>query len=329
MSEKKIIHLDASILKLSACDMRMLLALFEGYTEPLPFNDTQYGSAYHLFMSTMFMTNGDFGKATIAANQLFAKPCIIRQGKKHLTQVHLNKTCFDSWEHLQKQDDFEIYQAPHRECIDDHDSTLRPLVEVNFSIPVYEDDLCKIYLSGTMDKIGKIKGGCNAIGDYKTHSLYAINRYTVAEYFAQYELSLQLFFYYHCLHLLAKQNPNSIFAEICKTRVAIFIDGVFIHTKSPTEFHRSNVEVPRADILSEFTILLDEKILSIAALYAQYVEDPKSFNRDGIIKGLCSDGKYLCKFNQVCAAVNPVARAHVLKNNYKQRLYNPLMFGKE
>src|SRR6266576_2163614 len=149
--DKKIIKLDASALSQSSCLLRFKRIVLEGYTDKIPYNDTQYGSAFHKFMATMQETNGDFARAIIETNELFNRPCNIR--KKHLTELHLNKTCIDYWQHFQQKDTFQVMQS----------SDGKPLVETDFAIPYFENDKYVVMLQGTIDKHGKFQNGCYAI----------------------------------------------------------------------------------------------------------------------------------------------------------------------
>ena len=58
---KTTIKLDASALVKGACNLRLKRLVLDGYTVALPYNDTQYGSAFHEFVKQMYLTNANFG----------------------------------------------------------------------------------------------------------------------------------------------------------------------------------------------------------------------------------------------------------------------------
>src|SRR5574338_1651758 len=187
---KQRLNLDASALSISSCDYRLKLTVIDGLKQPIVNNDTLYGTAFHKFISTMYETNGEFMTAVAAAKKAFAKPCVIKSTKKHLTENHLLKTCLDFWEHFGQKDDFEIL----------HDDKGKPLVEVTFEILIYESEHLEIYLCGTIDKIGKFKNGAYAIGDYKVTSSW-----NIGEYLRPFRLSTQLHTYHWALTELASR----------------------------------------------------------------------------------------------------------------------------
>lgn len=313
---KRKIKIDASSLKESSCKLRFKRIVIDGLTEPRPYNDTQYGSAFHKFVSTMHETKGDAGIATEAASTLFKKPCEIRRGKEHLSEIHLLKTCYDFWEHFHKKDDFDVLMAGEK-----------PLVEQNFELLIYENETTQVYLCGTIDKIGRFRNGCYAIGDYKTHSLFSVARggnweYGAAEYFKQYELSSQLLTYRCAIDIAAEQTPESIFGVINQTPVGVFIDGVFLSSKEPTRFKRSPVKIFKPEEIAYFRQQLVNKAMVIASLPLDYKD------MDGIIHGACSENMFKCKYFQLCAAPDDIARGHLMRQNYITREYNPLEFGK-
>jgi hypothetical protein len=256
----------------------------------------------------MYETNGDFEQAVKAAQLLFRKPCIIRKKKGHLTENHLIKTCLDFWEQFGKKDDFEIL----------HDTkTNKPLVEIKFELLIYSTEDYEVYLCGTIDKVGKFKNGAYAIGDYKVTSSW-----DVAGYLRPYRLSTQLKVYHWALTELGLRNPDSAIAAITKYPIGVFIDGVFAKTGKDTEFHRSEVFMFKPDERDEMSGF----ILKMAG---QLVMMSKAgcAERTGLINGSCHTGYGPCKFFDICAAPDNIARQHIIRNNYVTKTYNPLNFN--
>jgi len=308
--EKVTIRFSASAGPKTNCLLRLKRTIIDGYQEALPYNDVVYGSAVHKFISTMYETAGDFAKATIEAKRIFSKPCEIRYGKKHLTEVHMLKTCFDYWEHFINTDEFEVLA----------DSQGKPLVEVSFSNKIYEDDELLILFEGVVDKIGKFKQGCYGVGDYKVTSAWSRENY-----FEQYRLSTQMRFYVFNIKLAARSNPDSVLADICKYPLGYFIDGIFI-SKDGAEFQRSDVIVPLEQDDREFAQLLSNKIIPSLVTLAR---NPDYSMRDGLVCGACTELKYMCEFMPVCAAPDDIARQHILHNTFTQKPYLPLTHSKD
>lgn len=322
---KQEILLDASALIKSACMLRLKRIVVDGYSDALPFNDTLYGSAVHLFNATMCRTGGNFGEATSATQALFSRPKQIRDTKKHLTEIHLLKTCFDYWQYFHPKDNFRVLTFDDKPCI-----------EMDFKNLFYEDDEYIVYLTGTIDKFGQIADGAYCVGDYKTHSLWSVNKngkdnakYEIEKFFRKFELSLQLAFYVFNLKLKAQQNPDSELARICQQPIGSFIDGIFLSSSEPTKFVRSSVKIWSDGDMDMIRRLVLGKILQLLKILKAEKETGVAYtDLDGMICGACSDQQFLCQFFDVCAARDEMARAFLLKDKFVRKQYNPLMFSK-
>lgn len=312
---KRIIKIDASSLKESACDLKFWNIVVEGYTTELVPNDMQYGTAVHKFVEVMFRSGGDFKSAVNAARTLYIKPCIIKKNKQHLTVNHLIKTCIDLWQEFIQKDDFEYFILPDG----------LPAVELTFSLKMYEDENCEIYLEGTIDKFGKIKNGCYAIGDYKTTASY-----DPTNYFEPYRLSPQLKTYVFALKEKARIEVDSPLAKIVNTPIGAFIDGIFLSSTKQSEFKRSEVIVFKEDQLEEYEYLLKKSCWNLAEMFDTYTHNNGMLPiGNGKINGLC-DGKWgLCKYFSVCASPDATTQKQLLAKNFIKKDYQPLLFGKE
>jgi len=310
------IKLDASAMVKSACMLRLKRLVIDGYSGA-SYNDIQYGSAYHEFVKQMYLTKANFAIAIEKALEILNKPCIIR--KKHLTDKHLTKTCLDYWQYSKSNDNYEIYSLDGK-----------PMVEIYFENKFFEDDKYEVYLVGTIDSFGKIDKGIYAIRDFKTHSLFSVSKsgssYVEQEmqtFLNSFELSLQLRFYLLNLKLLSKAYPDTEFSKIVSHSVGMFIDGVFLSSKEPTQFRRSTIWIPNQDEICEIEFLLNYQIKRFLCYL-----DRENFNlRDGIITGACTDGKFPCNYYEVCAAKDQ-AKDYLLKNNFVKKPYEPQEFGK-
>lgn len=308
-NQKRIIRLDASALRKSKCPLAFKRIVIDGYREPTLYNDTLYGTAFHLFPKVMYETNGDLQAATKAALEKMKQPCRIRPKKDHLTENHLLKTCFDFWENfIEKDTQAKILINP---------ATAKPFVEVQFDILVYECNEFEIRISGTIDKLVQITNGCVSVGDYKTTSSWDIQKYL-----RQFRTSPQLKLYVWAIKKLGTMYPDGPFAALVNRPIGAFIDGVFLKSKLETEFVRSEVFIFKQQEMDEFKGLLDYKINQLASL----IEEEGYIYPLGKIEGTCNDG-FPCEFCPVCFAPDDIAAEHVLRNNFKAIPYNPLTFG--
>ena len=307
--EKKIIKISSSALKESACDWRYKAIVLDGYTSLLPYNDTQYGSAFHKFCYVMALTNGNFAEAHKAAIEKFRQPVQIRDRKEHLTEKHLIATCLTYWDQIESnRTDFQSLINPTND---------KPLVEFNFSVPVYEDKYCIVLFEGTIDRIGKIKNGFYCIRDFKTTSSWKAK-----EFLESFRASPQLKLYLWALKKHASLNPGTILDDIVKFPLAAFIDGVFLKSAKETEFHSSDAYVFKDWEFEEIEQQLYQKALKIVNISLGH---EVSMTRNGKIFGECYKG-YYCKFFHVCHAIDKQVADIVLKKNFTQRPFDPLNY---
>jgi hypothetical protein len=306
---KTIVHLNASSLKSDfCCARRWYLTVVEGYRKDIRYNDTEYGSAFHRFISTWKQT-GDLQEGLQAGQKYFtSREWTIRQGKKYLTKEHLYQTCMGYWCKYEK-DEFQTLT---------HDG--KPLVELKFAIPYYTDDHVEILLEGTIDDLCKNSRGCYAIRDYKTSAKDGDDK--IDDYLRGYELSTQLMYYTYAVQWYAQKYPNSIFAEFAKTRFACFIDGIFLcGAAKPATFARSDMIWPDKK-MEEFERLLQGACRKISGIVKAGVRP----DREGMINGYCF-GHFKCPFFGVCSSADDMIADAVLAQRFIQVPYEPLKIG--
>lgn len=307
---KTILRIDASLLKESSCDERVVKTLVEGYRSPLWNNDVEFGTAFHLFVSTMKRV-GNEGLALKAARDYFStKPMIIKPKKKYLTTTYLSNICLSYWQKVGEVDEFDTLKSQSGE----------PLVEQKFALPYYADDEFEVILCGTIDDICKHRHGTYGIRDYKTTSSWSWE-----EYLKEYDMSTQLKFYRYLISLYAKLYPDSILAELDKKGVSCFIEGVFLNGADKFDFHRSDMITFTEEAMIEYAQLLHNKVIDIVAM-ARKFKSGLPTSRIGLIEGLCFKG-FGCPFADACKATDNVIRGHVLKNNFTRWDYDPSKFG--
>lgn len=302
---KPIIKLNASSLRESACWRRWWMTVMDGYRQELMPNDVEYGSAFHTFIATAKKT-GELLLGQKAAKDYMKKPMIVKPKKKYMTTEHLLATCFEYW------DKYGDGKDEHETIT--HNGKL--LVELEFSIPYYQDSHCEILLEGTIDDLCKTKRGGYAIRDYKTTTVS-----DTGDYLRGYELSTQLMFYRKAIMWYGATYPDSVFAQFAATNFALFIDGVFLRgEKGEREFIRSDMLFVEPEKADEFDRMLDRTCKHISEL----VQAGALPDREGMINDACTTKYGRCKFFNYCSAKDSVIRAHVLKRDFIQRSYDPL-----
>lgn len=332
--QKKIYYLNASLLKKSSCDRLIQHIALDGLKEPVNYNDTQYGSAFHKFISRMYESGGKFDEALVAAKAIMSLPCKIRNKKDHLNEQHLVKTMFDFWEQYETSNNsFRLLINPTAICYkcsgingipicpscDGKGVRPQPMVEQTFDIKVRETDDYEIHLAGTIDQVGQIINGCFAVNDYKTTSTWDIE-----SYLAPWRLSPQLKFYVSAIRRIGLANPDSEFARIAKTNVGACITGIFLKSSKETIFKRSDVFVFKESELDEFDAMLEVKLDEFTKLINDYRAN-RIIMPTGMMNDSCpGTSKWKCPYFNACNAPDSIARNHVLKNNFKSVSYNPL-----
>lgn len=302
------LNLSQTALGKSACILNLYRTVVQGYKEPAESANIVYGEAVHKYIDIMYKTRGHIPTAREEALKVFDVPKVDKPKQLHLSdRNHMLTTCFNVWEMYVKNDtEFEVIELDGK-----------PATEITFSIIYYQDEYIKVSIAGTIDSIGKIKGGCYAIRDWKTTSSWDSKGY-----FGQYELSRQLRFYRLALKFMSDMYPDSVLGQIGKTKVGAFIDGIFVKPAAgDNKFGRSEVFQYDDQELSEFRQMLDELCKRISR-HIKYKHYPK----EGILNGSCI-GKYgRCIFWNVCNVRDNISEV-LLKRDFKQVPFNPLNYS--
>jgi len=304
------LNLSSSALSHGNCKLALDRAVREGYKEKTMNCRMVYGIGVHKFISEMYLTGGHIPTARQAAIDAFnAIPRIDDRKSPHLSDVnHMHAVALWTWEMCVKADkEFEILM------IND-----KPAVELNYSIPFYQDSYVKINWCGTLDRIGKIKNGIWIIPDWKTTSSWSEK-----EYFTQYELARAPRGYVLAMKLMAELYPDSILGQIGKGAIGVRFDGVFVKPAvNDVKFARS--EVYRVDddySVNEFRKLLTDKCREISDVIRTGYR-PKN----GIVNGGC-EGKWgKCMFWNVCKLPDVVGEV-LLKRDFDIKPFNPCAYN--
>lgn len=318
---------DSSAIKEGACNLRLINITVEGLKEKENYNDTQYGSAFHLFVSTLHRTS-NFPEAQLAAVQMNQRPCIQRTNKNHLTDAHLVKTCIDFLKHSQEKDTFEILTVDGK-----------PLVEQRFKIKLFETANFIVYLCGTIDAIGKFINGAYAIRDYKTRGLWKKKTQKtgsmkwieeeIKHYLSRYTLSTQLRFYLTCIKMIGEQEPDTTLGKVFNQHgFGMFIEGIFTQPEESALFRKSEVFFLKDWEILEYKQQLIKKTNDIVVILEECLKTNTPYTiRDGIVVGACYENQYPCRYARLCGASDDLAREYLKKSDYTRKTYNPLTHG--
>jgi hypothetical protein len=313
--EKRIIHLDASVLKQSACSRLFYLSLLKGYRPALNDISIEFGQAFHHFAKHVIIEPALMRQHLQEAMKYFREtPHSNDKKKKHLTEGYLAKICTEWYLGFHAVDSFNILK----------DTKGAPVVEHKFRIPYYEDDHCIIYLTGTMDKLcvhttSKIL----CVGDYKTTGAWDKD-----EYLSQYDLSGQLSIYTIALQKhIEMSTPDSVLYLFRGKPTGVFIEGVFLRSSGEVEFQRSSIRMSYEMPLESVRTMLDKKCDEISKMVWLSNEEDYMPTPDGMLNGACQLFFGPCKFFQICCATDKRAQKAGLERNFIQRMYNPLNFA--
>jgi hypothetical protein len=314
----RLFRVDATALGKSQCLRRLYLSVVEGWRSKIHSVEIEYGSAFHVFVEEYFKSKYNLVDSLAAAQEYFrVTPHIVKDRKDYLNINHLTLTCMQFHEEFTNNPTSDLSKL-HPVCIKEV-----PLIEKTFSIPYFikQPGLLGTYsiaLTGTIDMIAQLESGLYVINDYKTTALK-----DQALYFRQYKLSGQLALYLYAIQYYAKQFPNSIYADMCKKRVAVAITGAFLDPKLPTQFKREIYFYTYRD-MAEYKCMLEDKLQALST----HIADNILPFREGFLNGACQEKYSECMFYCGCSAPEGAMR-DILRNNYVQVPYNPLKFRKK
>ena len=304
--KKKVFLLDASLASRAQCKRRVYYLGVMGYRAPILPVDIVYGNAFHKFIEHMLKTQGNFAVAIKSAREAFDVPMTVPKKKQWMNENHLMSTCIDYWNQYAKRDEFEVLHWNDK-----------PMVEVKFVFPYYSDDEVDILLCGTLDRIGKFRSGCYANPDFKVSGTY-----DPKAYFEAYRLSPQFCCYRLAIKAYAQKFPGSIWEVLDRNELASFIDLININSSKETEFLRSPMMFFRDREMSHFLATLEAFVKD----FVPFIKTGVVPHKEGIFNGACQERYFPCPFFNACACPDDISEAHVLKNNFIIKQYNPMEF---
>jgi len=311
MSDQIELNLSSSALKHAGCPLRLDRVIRLGYKEKAMPARMIYGIAGHKFISTMYMTKGHIPTAREEALKVFNSiPRIDDRKSMHMSDSnHMLGVALWTWELCVKKDTkFEVI-----------DLNGVPAIEVNYSIPFYEDEYVKINWCGTLDRLGKMVNGIHIIPDWKFTSSWSEK-----DYFTQYEMKAAPRGYVLALHIMAERYPDTILGKIGACTIGTRFDGIFVKPAiNEVKFARSDVKVWMKDDqeIDEFRTLLTDKCKEIS----QYTKTGY-LPRLGLINDSC-EGKWgKCMFWNVCKSPDIIGDI-LLKRDFDIKQFNPLAYN--
>lgn len=312
MPDKITIMIDASALRHAGCIRKLYWTVVDGYRAKVNNNDIEFGSAFHIFRSYYRRLGMEGIAPGIQEAQKYFRdtPMNVVSSKKYLTLAYLGAVCVAyTQKYPVEGNDFEIVS------VDDNLA-----IEVPFTIPYFVDDKVEVLLSGTIDELCKKRNGIYCVCDAKTTSAYDPD-----DYFAPYMLSHQFLFYCYVIYQYAHNYPNSIYAEMVKHQtLGYFVDGVFLKGGGDVTFRRSDVHIFSQDLLADFSILLNDKVMR---LVEEVHKQPRRVLPEGIITQTCQSYGKLCPFFAACNACDERGAESVLQFTFKKEFYNPQLWG--
>lgn len=295
--EKLRIFVNASLLRKAACLRWAYWHSVIRYRTKGDSIEAVFGKAVHLFISTYRLTGGDSNAALKAAQEYFsAQKVKVPPKKAWMNFDRLVAACIFWQSHwMAEGDDLITLVTPEQ----------KPIVELKFALPYWQNDTVEIILDGFIDDLcRKGQNGAYCIRDYKTTQAW-----DAPSYLKEKRLDPQLLFYATVIEEYAKQYPQSIYADMVHTGFGCLIEGIFIKQYGEIKIERSDMFFYDMDTMTGFKNSLN-KFVSSLGLWAtsNVVPDP-----EGMLNGSCK----WCDFRLVCGAVDKVAGEYVLQNNFQ------------
>jgi hypothetical protein len=304
---KQLIRLSSTALRTIGCAFEFDLTVIKGYKQP-PSSKAVYGVALHKFIDTMYKTESDVSLSLAKAKNAFnilKEPAPPKQSYYDDFR-HLTNTALTLWtEYIEKESTFDIL------VLDGKAAT-----EITFDIPYYEDDHIIVRLQGTIDKIGQFKGGCFAVGDWKT-----TGQWDLTKFFSSFKVSAQLRIYHMVCLLMSQREPESTLGRIGATRMGTFIEAIQIKPDANDNvIKRSEVFQYSAKEIADFQLQIDDVCHKISRMVSTgYI--PK----EGIVNTHCTKPWGLCKFANVCANSETIGNL-ILKKDFIVKEFTPLNY---
>lgn len=325
MITKQIININSSSLKDLHCFRRYWNKyILNKRGEGCSYNDTEWGSAWHVFRQVLAQTKDEakaINSATTYLSKRMKEGMVVRDKKDHLNVDYLIAVCLRYISSYGKEKSYGKYEVL---CSPVDGS---PLVEQTFSIKIFESDYCIIYMQGTIDELVIHPAGYLVIGDDKSSSTWDAKKHL-----RSFELKPQLRFYRLAIQMLSEQEGGEWYQELLTKRIGARINGVYLKPDvSKVVFEQSDVYffgdedlgMLRGQIYS-----LCHRINGLLKFNHDFLSDNNNPEvippPDGIFNATCSS--CYCEFQGMCNKPEAVYRS--ILNGMKTVEYTPLDFRK-
>jgi hypothetical protein len=293
---KKIIYINASLMKESSCLRRLQHISLDGYTNAAKDHKIEYGSAFHVFAADRLKGISTELALKSALTYYTTCGCIVPDND-YRTDIHLAQTCLE-YDNIYQFDSFKVLR--------NKDGS--PLVEQVFGWPIYQNESVEVILCGTIDAIGMV-GNEVVIMDHKTTGAY-----NIGEYLEGYNLSVQFMTYQYIVETLARTYPDT-FGRM--HGVGTMINGVFIK-KAGATFQRSQIIRYEDHKMKAYESFLMNTVKNLVDVHL----NAGSLAQQNFT---CCENIYgKCKFFSACAAPSEESRVMILDNLYVKKDYNPM-----
>ncbi len=316
-STKKIIYMDASTLKDSACLKKVWFNNIKGFKrkgEEAKNFKAAYGTAVHKALELYYCGRSvvDCIKAAIHYYNEFETEALMSDWSNWLHTEHLRQT-------------LTLYFLLHPlgECGIDvlKDGDGKPILEQKFCLPYWSNDEYELALTGIIDM------QCNYFGtrsilDHKTHSLTMFDgKNPVKKFLSRFKMNVQTQFYSMIDKLLNKRSfylpvvVNGFFMKkpTEKAAKAGVFDGVLLERGGPIEYSDAQMH--------EFANWLEQKLALVTKLLSTTDPEKAFFNT---FERSCCDNYGGCKYYGVCETSDLTTQYLTLGSDFDTVEYNPL-----
>lgn len=323
---KKIVFIDASILKGYSCKRNFFWTAKENYQKKHESKTAlAFGSAVHIFLEH-FYRGLSVTEALKKAETYYAphNANVRASEKEYRVTSHLLNTCILYAKRYPRNREGNSLVHSSHDFIPLFDSESNKAVEYKFAIPLWSNDKYQLVLTGTVDLPCKYVGYPLILADHKTTSTYISE---ADKLFEGYKLDIQTMLYSkvyrECMNL-PYYPPiviNGIFLK--KPTIKAEKEGIF----DGADFKRSGIIEYKDDQMETFNVWFDsvvKEIIEILSLATSVEMAGEKYNYPYNLSA-CHSIYGKCKFFEVCKLPRQFHDG-VLKDSYMVKQYNPLKF---
>lgn len=320
-TDKPTIYVDASLLKESSCDRRLIYTTFYGFTNRKRHANYQagYGSSIHKAFEVWY------GVPPANRDRDLEVKCIdlaLKYYEPFGPYISTKKTEFRTPTHLQNT--LETYFSTYQPEFDEW-RTIANLLESKWTFPIYAGPLFDIVLAGTIDSFIDYHGE-ECFGDHKSTASYPDG------FFDKYATDVQMKLYtWYVERAVGRRIPyviNGIFlkgwTKAAREAKTPYFDGVnLLRSTKLTYDDRTMIEFERwlmtkiEWLKGWLTNHLNDSALGIQQPTPSVATTPNL--------SYCNSTKWACPYTSVCA-LDPSYQDRVLMGMEQQK-YNPLAFA--